>query len=82
MDLDIFVYTLKHGAGICYFYENLTSNRRLEETVRFKTTGLEIVGHKGNDVHVSIGPGEAEFLELKALTPNWSIQTSVSYGIM
>ena len=67
------MYTLKHGAGICYFYENLTKNRKLEETVRFKTSGLDIVGHKGTDVKVSIGPGESSFLELRALTPNWSI---------
>ena len=53
----------------------------LEESVKFTTNGLIIAGHDTNEVKVKIGPGESEFLELKATTSNWSIQTAVSYSI-
>ena len=80
-DIDICVYTLKHGGGICYQYENHTKNLILEEHVKFKTNGLHIVGEEGNKISIKIGPGESKFIELKAVTSNWNIQTSVSYGI-
>jgi len=80
-DIDICVYTLKHGGGICYLYENLTKNLVLEERVVLKTNGLYIVGEEGNVITIKIGPGESKFIELRAITSNWNIQTSVSYGI-
>eukprot|EP00826_Nyctotherus_ovalis_P027742 TRINITY_DN2170_c0_g5_i6.p1 TRINITY_DN2170_c0_g5~~TRINITY_DN2170_c0_g5_i6.p1 ORF type:complete len:732 (+),score=188.21 TRINITY_DN2170_c0_g5_i6:115-2310(+) len=80
-DIDICVYTLKHGGGICYLYENLTKNSILEEHVKFKTNGLRIVGEERNEMTIKIGPGESKFIELRAETSNWNIQTSVSYGI-
>ena len=33
--VDIFVYSLKHGGGICYLYVNDTPNRTLEECMKF-----------------------------------------------
>ena len=80
-DIDICVYTLKHGGGICYLYENKTKNLVLEEHVKFKTNGLYIVGEEGNEITIKIEPGESKFIELRANTSNWNIQTSVSYGI-
>jgi hypothetical protein len=80
-DIDICVYTLKHGGGICYLYENLTKNSILEETIKFKTNGLHLVGEEKDEMIIKIGPGESKFIELKAETSNWNIQTSVSYGI-
>eukprot|EP00826_Nyctotherus_ovalis_P063940 TRINITY_DN9374_c0_g2_i3.p1 TRINITY_DN9374_c0_g2~~TRINITY_DN9374_c0_g2_i3.p1 ORF type:complete len:688 (-),score=197.77 TRINITY_DN9374_c0_g2_i3:35-2074(-) len=80
-DIDIFVYTFKHGGGICYLYENLTNEYVLEEHVKFKTNGLKLVGEEGNEITIKIGPGESKFVELKAVTSNWNIQNSVSYGI-
>ena len=53
----------------------------LEESVKFTTNGLIIAGYESNEVKVKIGPGESEFIELKATTSNWSIQTAVSYSI-
>ncbi len=80
-DIDICVYTLKHGGGICYLYENQTKNLVLEEHVKFKTNGLQIAGESGSEITIKIGPGESKFIELQAVTSNWNIQTSVSYGI-
>jgi hypothetical protein len=80
-DMDIFVYTFKHGGGICYLYENLTKEHVLEEHVKFKTNGLKLEGEEGNEMIIKIGPGESKFIELKAMTSNWNIQNSVSYGI-
>jgi len=80
-DMDIFVYTFKHGGGICYLYENLTKDYILEEHVKFKTNGLKLECEDGNEITIKIGPGESKFIELKAVTSNWNIQNSVSYGI-
>lgn len=80
-DIEINVYTFKHGGGICYLYENKTNDLILEEHVKFKTNGLQIVGEEGSEINVKIGPGESKFIELKATTSNWNIQTSVTYTI-
>ena len=79
--VDIFVYSMKHGGGICYLYENQTRNKSLDEVLKFKLSGLKIVGVNGSEVNIQIGPGESKFIELKATSSQWRIQTAVSYGI-
>jgi hypothetical protein len=39
------------------------------------------VGSDSDAIKIHIGPGEEQFIELKAMGSNWSIQTSVSYSI-
>ena len=80
-ELDVFVYTYKHPEGIAFLYENKTSNKTLEEKVTFKIEGLEIVGRRGDSVTLRVGPGESEVVELKSVSSQWSIQTSIRYSI-
>ena len=56
---------------MCYLYENKTSNKTLEETLKINLSGLEIVGLPANSdtVKIKIGPGESKFVELKANSP-------------
>ena len=84
IDLDIIVYTYKHSLGLCYYYENNTQDRRLEETLSLcNIIGVEIVGEqKGkNKIVIQLMPGETKFVELRANKTNWSVQSSVSYKI-
>ena len=77
------VYTYKHSLGLCFHYENNTSDRKLEETLRIKATGVEIIDceMKDNQVSISLGPGETKTIELRARKNNWSVQSSVYYKI-
>ena len=84
IDLDIIVYTYKHSLGLCYYYENNTADRRLEETLRLSNIiGVEIVGeNKGaNEIVIKLNPGDTKFVELRSNKTNWSVQSSVSYKI-
>ena len=84
IDLDIIVYTYKHSLGLCYYYENNTADRRLEETLRLSNIiGVEIVGeNKGaNEIIIKLNPGDTKFVELRSNKTNWSVQSSVSYKI-
>lgn len=84
IDLDIVVYVFKHSLGLCYYYENHTIDKRLEETLKLNNIiGIEIAGeHKGNDtITIKLNPGQSQFVELKANETNWSVQSSVSYKI-
>ncbi len=80
--VDIFQYSLKHSGGMAYLYENNTTNKTLEEKLKFKMEGLEIVGNESaQEVQIKIKPGESKFIQLKALVPQWKIGTGVAYGI-
>ena len=84
IDLDILVYVYKHSLGLCYYYENNTLEKRLEETLKLSNIiGVEIVGkNKGSkEVFIKLNPGENKFVELRANKTNWSVQLSVSYKI-
>ena len=81
VEVEIYVYSLKHGGGICYLYENKTTDKILEETIKFKTKSLEIIGYSGNEVVFTLLPMENKFIELKATGNNWKIQTQISYAI-
>ena len=45
--------------------------------------GVEIVGEheKDDEVKIEINPGEQRLVQLKAIKPNWSVQSNVSYFI-
>lgn len=84
IDVNIIVYTYKHSLGLCYYYENNTEDRRLEETLSLcNIIGVEIVGEeKGkNKIVIKLDPGQTKFVELRANKTNWSVQSSVSYKI-
>lgn len=45
---------------MCYFYDNKTTNKTLEEKLKFKMSGLQIVGAANenvDEVNIKIGPG-------------------------
>jgi len=82
--VDINVYTYKYSLGLCFYYENNTTDRILEETLKIKSTGVEIVDKGDNEddsITIELGPGEKRLIELKAKKNNWSVQSSVSYKI-
>ena len=84
IDLDIVVYAFQYSSGLCFYYENNTSDRKLEETLKLvKMIGVEIVGEhdKEDEVKIEINPGEKKLVQLKAIKPNWSVQSNVSYFI-
>ncbi len=81
--MDIIVYTYKYSLGLCFYYVNNTSDRKLEETLKIKSIGVEIVdgGDIDDNIYIVLGPGEKRLIELKAKKNNWSVQSSVSYKI-
>ena len=84
VELEINVYSYQHSGGLCFYYENNESNYSLEETLKFNAmNGLEIEGEHDLDDEVSfvVGPKENKFIQLKAIQPNWTIQSKVSYLI-
>ena len=84
IDLDIVVYAFQYSSGLCFYYENNTQDRKLEETLKLvKMIGVEIVGEheKDDEVKIEINPGEQRLVQLKAIKPNWSVQSNVSYFI-
>ena len=84
IDLDIVVYAFQYSSGLCFYYENNTQDRKLEETLKLvKMIGVEIVGEheKDDEVKIEINPGEKRLVQLKAIKPNWSVQSNVSYFI-
>ena len=84
IDLDIVVYAFQYSSGLCFYYENNTQDRKLEETLKLvKMIGVEIVGEheKDDEVKIEINPGEQRLVQLKAIKPNWSVMSNVSYFI-
>ena len=83
IDLDIVVYVFQYSSGLCFYYENNTQDRKLEETLNLIMIGAEIMGEheKDDEVKIEINPGEKKFVHLKANKPNWSVKSNVSYFI-
>jgi len=79
------VHTYKHSLGLCFYYENLTNDRTLDETLKITATGVEIINSDltddNNQVNILLGPGESKLIELSAKKNNWSVQSSVFYKI-
>ena len=79
---EIYQHQYKHQAGMCFFYENKTADRTLQETITFQISGLEIVGNGGkNDVKFTLGPGQTKLIELKAISFPWKSGMGIQYGI-
>lgn len=81
-EVNIWVYTLRHAGGTAFLYENRTDSKRLDETITFRTTGVQIVGCTTDKLRIELGPGQTRLVELRAVEANWSVQTSVSYKII
>jgi len=81
-EVNIWVYTLRHAGGTAFLYENKTENKRLDETITFRTTGVQIVGCTTDKLRIELGPGQTRLVELRAVEANWSVQTSVAYKII
>ena len=84
IDVDIIIYTYKHSLGLCFYYENNTTDRKLEETLKIKATGVEILGCEVDDenkVYIVLGPNEKKLIEIKAKKNNWSVKSSVFYKL-
>lgn len=78
------MYTYKHSLGLCFYYENQTTDRTLDETLKITATGVEIMNsdlNEDNQVNILLGPGENKLIELSAKKNNWSVQSSVFYKI-
>jgi len=67
---------------LCFYYENKTSDRKLEETLKIKSTGVEILEpHDSENIYIVLGPNEKRLIQLRAKKNNWSVKSSVSYKI-
>lgn len=55
----------------------------MEETVRIKATGVEIVDFDSsiNQISIVLAPGESKLIDIQAKNNNWSVQSSVFYKI-
>ena len=73
VDLDIDVYIYKHTFGLCYYYENNTTNKRLRESLNIENnTNIDFVGEKEgtNEVMIIIEPGQNK--EMKKLIKSYN----------
>jgi len=72
IEVDIVVYTYKHSLGLCFYYENNTTDRKLEENVRIKATGVEIVDYESsvNMISIILAPGESKLIDIQAKNKN------------
>jgi hypothetical protein len=66
--LDIIVYTYKFSLGLCFYYENNTSDRILEETLKIRGSGIDIVN--------------CEFSEESEESKNSNLENMNTYTIM
>ena len=83
-DLDIDVYIYKHTFGLCYYYENNTTNKKLKETLNISNnTNVDFVGEKEgtNEVMITIDPGQTYFIELRGKNNLWKVQPLITYAI-
>ena len=85
VDLNINVFTFKHSNGICFYYENMVSDKKLEETLKFSSmNGVKIAGHSEmpeDEIFVEVGPMETLFVQLVATKQEWTVKISSSYTI-
>ena len=83
-DLDIEVYIYNHTFGLCYYYENNTTNKKLKETLNISNnTNVDFVGEKEgtNEVMITIDPGQTYFIELRGKNNLWKVQPLITYAI-
>jgi hypothetical protein len=78
------VYTYKHKLGLCFYYENLTDDKKMEESLMIDGIGVEIANYEVNEnngIVFDLNPGENRFIQIKAKKINWSVKSYVSYKI-
>ena len=83
-EIDIIVYTYKYSFGLCYYYENKTTDKRLKEKINI--TNNSNIGFYGqpegtNEINVILDPGQTYFVELRGKTVLWKVQPYISYNI-
>ena len=57
----IVVYVFQYSSGLCFYYENNTQDRKLEETLNLIMIGAEIMGEHEKEDEVKIGKGKKKF---------------------
>ena len=83
-EIDIIVYTYKYSFGLCYYYENKTTDKRLKEKINItNNSNIEFYGQPEgtNEINVILDPGQTYFVELRGKTVLWKVQPYISYNI-
>ena len=82
IDADIWVYTYKHKLGLCFYYENLTQDKILLESLSIDGIGVEVIGIDNvSPYKFELNPMESRFIQIKAKQINWSVKSLVSYTL-
>ena len=83
-EIDIIVYTYKYSFGLCYYYENKTTDKRLKEKINItNNSNIEFLGQPEgtNEINVVLDPGQTYFVELRGKSVLWKVQPYISYNI-
>ena len=83
-EIDIIVYTYKYSFGLCYYYENKTTDKRLKEKINItNNSNIEFSDQPEgtNEINVILDPGQNYFVELRGKTVLWKVQPYISYNI-
>ena len=67
-EIDIIVYTYKYSFGLCYYYENKTTDKRLKEKINItNNSNIEFLDQPEgtNEINVILDPGQSYFVELR-----------------
>ena len=83
-EIDIIVYTYKYSFGLCYYYENKTTDKRLKEKINItNNSNIEFLDQPEgtNEINVILDPGQTYFVELRGKTVLWKVQPYISYNI-
>ena len=83
-EIDIIVYTYKYSFGLCYYYENKTTDKRLKEKINItNNSNIEFLDQPEgtNEINVILDPGQSYFVELRGKTVLWKVQPYISYNI-
>jgi len=83
-EIDINVYTYKYSFGLCYYYENNTTDKRLKEKINItNNSNIEFLDQPEgtNEINIILDPGQNYFVELRGKTVLWKVQPYISYNI-
>ena len=83
-EIDINVYTYKYSFGLCYYYENNTTDKRLKEKINItNNSNIEFLDQPEgtNEINIILDPGQNYFVELRGKTVLWKVQPYISYHI-
>ena len=81
--MELYQHSYKHQSGMCYFYENKTTNKTWTEELMFEMKGLEIIGEPAGATKVQIvtKPGESKLVELRAVLFPWNLRAAIKCQI-